>query len=271
MTSNETPLPDQSSKNNPIDSNDTNDPREVIEITSWEDIERLNLAKNDEFEEGTPILIKLPQNLTSHLKIFENIDKNIFPDISLDHLYEDEPIYEGVKVCQILVSKGEINQLRSFLTDEFHPKLGEPRNYILEATSDDDYWHITYSSDEFDEARIGYIVLSNRPIIPITFYSIQPNLNSLIEIFSSIVEAELSKWAFKIKHTSLVVPEAPEKKIPIKPRDISNYDDWFDYYHACKKAKFKYTLNDLANDVGISSSHAKRLHALYKAEHLNET
>lgn len=33
--------------------------------------------------------------------------------------------------------------------------------------------------------------------------------------------------------------------IPKKPKKDAPREDWFEYYHACKKAPIKYTLNDL--------------------------
>jgi hypothetical protein len=55
-----------------------------------------------------------------------------------------------------------------------------------------------------------------------------------------------------------------------KPGKGDSLDEWFAYYHACKKSRVKYTLQDLANDVNLSHGYVRQEHAKYIAEHRDE-
>jgi len=69
-------------------------------------------------------------------------------------------------------------------------------------------------------------------------------------------------WAYIEKSVGLP-PEQTGPKIPEKPTDLSNYDAWFDYYHAMKDAGQKYTLADLAKDVHRDEGYIRQLHTDY--------
>lgn len=60
--------------------------------------------------------------------------------------------------------------------------------------------------------------------------------------------------------------DLPEASMPTKPtgRD-AGLTAWFDYYHACKKARRVYTLKNISEDSGYSWSYVRRKHAEYKA------
>ena len=56
---------------------------------------------------------------------------------------------------------------------------------------------------------------------------------------------------------------------PPRPAEPSTEDpltDWFDWYHACKNAGYKVTLQDVADRRGYSLSNVKKRHTLYRAE-----
>jgi hypothetical protein len=53
---------------------------------------------------------------------------------------------------------------------------------------------------------------------------------------------------------------------PKKPAKNAGFDAWFDFYHLCKRERRKYTLPELAKDMGYSLGHVKTMHALYKSE-----
>ena len=62
-------------------------------------------------------------------------------------------------------------------------------------------------------------------------------------------------------------PPVKPKKIPPKPCPPEDYDEWFDYYHECKEAEVKITLDDLVKDLHRSSGHIREMHRLYKIRH----
>ena len=61
----------------------------------------------------------------------------------------------------------------------------------------------------------------------------------------------------------------PQSAMPAKPPepDTRNLEDWFDYYHRCRKAGYKVTLKELAEKTGYSHGHVRQRHAEYMAEH----
>ena len=65
----------------------------------------------------------------------------------------------------------------------------------------------------------------------------------------------------------LARPIMPDDPRPTKPRVDEHLDKWFDYYHACKKARINYTLTDLARDKGYSSEYVRTQHGNYKRSH----
>jgi hypothetical protein len=58
-----------------------------------------------------------------------------------------------------------------------------------------------------------------------------------------------------------------ERVALVKPNEDAPFDDWFAYYHACRRDKVHYTLKDLANDVGYDYQYIRQLHSKYKKEH----
>ncbi|MFC2037692.1 hypothetical protein ACFLYD_06975 [Chloroflexota bacterium] len=71
-----------------------------------------------------------------------------------------------------------------------------------------------------------------------------------------------------------VAPEAASVKAPTKPpppalrpaepRQDASRDEWFDWYHACRKSGFKATLADIADKSGFALSTIKQAHREYK-------
>ncbi len=60
-------------------------------------------------------------------------------------------------------------------------------------------------------------------------------------------------------------PGGPPPK-PAEPSTEDPLSEWFDWYHECKRAGYKVTLQDLADRCGYSLSTVKKEHVLYKAE-----
>jgi hypothetical protein len=58
----------------------------------------------------------------------------------------------------------------------------------------------------------------------------------------------------------LIEPIKPSKDDPLNPK-------WFDYYYACKQARIRYTLKDIANDSNRSYGYVRQEHVKYKSEH----
>jgi len=56
----------------------------------------------------------------------------------------------------------------------------------------------------------------------------------------------------------------PEK--PAKPERGARLDPWFDWYHEMQANGFKVTLEEIANEVGLSCEYVRRLHMIYKNE-----
>lgn len=71
------------------------------------------------------------------------------------------------------------------------------------------------------------------------------------------VENSLEEQGFLIRPTALLAAK-PQK--PPKPKSVSDRTAWFIYYEQMNERGFKYTLKQLAADIGISEGHAKRLH-----------
>jgi hypothetical protein len=55
----------------------------------------------------------------------------------------------------------------------------------------------------------------------------------------------------------------------VKPNRDASLDDWFAYYHNCKRAKIPYTLKELAADVMLSHGYIRQKHSEYNKEHTN--
>jgi hypothetical protein len=61
--------------------------------------------------------------------------------------------------------------------------------------------------------------------------------------------------------------KAESSQVPVKPDKDAPLDQWFDYYHACLRAKRRYTLKELAADVSLDYGYIRQKHSEYKAEH----
>ena len=61
--------------------------------------------------------------------------------------------------------------------------------------------------------------------------------------------------------------ETPQKSgSPEKPAVDAPRDEWFDYYHACKEARIRYTFNDMEEDIHSSAGYLRQLHMRYMLE-----
>ena len=77
-------------------------------------------------------------------------------------------------------------------------------------------------------------------------------------------EADQRAFAERVKHLEDMLPEKPARPPDPVKGEPETLDPWFVYYHQMKAAGFKYTLVDLAQEVGYSPGYVKQLHARWK-------
>ena len=168
---------------------------------------------------------------------------------------------------------------------ETHVELTETPNTFVEVESP---WKI---HPKGESKVLGHLHTEDVEIgLRLTFsYRGEENLEAVTKFFELIINKlekaggairepkevrlpEPKRWEIKTRKDSISIdktyPSKPEK--PEKPAKDAPRDQWFDYYHQMKGIGFKYTLNDLASDLGLSHGHVRDLHILYKINKLGE-
>jgi hypothetical protein len=69
------------------------------------------------------------------------------------------------------------------------------------------------------------------------------------------------------EHTRKLLKDLRESfETACRPKRGAQLYEWFDYYHACKRQRIKYTLKDVASDTLLSHDYVRQQHMAYKAE-----
>jgi len=119
-----------------------------------------------------------------------------------------------------------------------------------------------------DKLNLG---LSSFPKLPTFDYS--PPLSTFLRSPEEVQNEAILEELIKIRQlqerqqTQVVeTPISPQISEQPKPAKDAGFDAWFDYYYYCRSIRRKYTLRELAKDMGFSLSYIKAQHRLYKQD-----
>ena len=87
--------------------------------------------------------------------------------------------------------------------------------------------------------------------------------------FTKQGESALAVWREvkrELEKDGRLIDVAKSMGKPPKPKNGSQLDLWFDYYHNMHAAQFNYTFKDLSRDSGHTAGHIANMHGNYKKE-----
>jgi hypothetical protein len=79
--------------------------------------------------------------------------------------------------------------------------------------------------------------------------------------FTELAQEIIREWGNNVLSNTVL-----SNNLPQEPQ-TRNLDDWFAYYHACKKTRIKITLGEIAGKTSHNASYVRQRHMNYVREH----